>query len=39
MWRINDDEYTFEWDSGNFLENEIKHGVSAPEAESIFADR
>ena len=29
----------FDWDQWNSQKNEIKHGVSAEEAESVFADR
>ena len=28
----------FEWDLGNMLKNELKHNISAYEAESVFKD-
>ena len=31
-------ELTFDWDQWNIQKNEIKHGVSCTEAESVFFD-
>lgn len=30
--------FTFEWDPGKVRENEAKHGVSFPEATTVFGD-
>lgn len=35
---MNLNELVFDWDQWNIQKNEIKHGVSSVEAESIFSD-